>query len=98
MNKNSANLRGCSLYVALFPCNECAKLVIQAGIKEVIYVSDKHSHKPETVASKLMFDMAGVSYRQFTPSHPVICVDFRAIDHHPDRNRPPQSDDQEPSL
>lgn len=63
MNKNCTDLAGCSIYVALFPCNECAKLIIQAGIKEVIFYSDKHSHKPETIASKRMMDMAKVRYR-----------------------------------
>lgn len=76
MNKNSTNLAGCTMYVALFPCNECAKLIIQAGIKEVIFLSDKHMHKPETVASKLMMDMAGVLYRQYTPTKKKIALDF----------------------
>ncbi|CAL4236629.1 unnamed protein product, partial [Meganyctiphanes norvegica] len=64
MNKNSADLKGCKIYVALFPCNECAKLVIQSGIREVVYFSDKHSRKPETIASKLLMDLAGVKYRK----------------------------------
>lgn len=80
MNKNSADLRGCSLYVALFPCNECAKLIIQAGIKQVVYMSDKHREKPSTQASKLMFDMAGVKYNQFVPKNSQIVVDFTEID------------------
>jgi len=63
MNKNSADVKNCSIYVALFPCNECAKVVIQSGIKEVFYYSDKYSEKPEFRASKRMFDMAGVKYR-----------------------------------
>uniref|UniRef100_A0A0P4WC24 Probable deoxycytidylate deaminase n=1 Tax=Scylla olivacea TaxID=85551 RepID=A0A0P4WC24_SCYOL len=63
MNKNSSDLAGCCVYVALFPCNECAKLVIQAGIREVVFFSDKHQQKPETVASKKMLNMAGVAYR-----------------------------------
>ena len=60
MNKNSADLKGCTLYVALFPCNECAKMIIQSGIKLVIYMSDKHKDKPTTEASKMMLDMAGI--------------------------------------
>ena len=43
LNKNSADVERCSIYVALFPCNECAKMIIQSGIKEVIYLSDKNS-------------------------------------------------------
>uniref|UniRef100_A0A0P4WGY5 Probable deoxycytidylate deaminase n=1 Tax=Scylla olivacea TaxID=85551 RepID=A0A0P4WGY5_SCYOL len=72
MNKNSSDLAGCCVYVALFPCNECAKLVIQAGIREVVFFSDKHQQKPETVASKKMLNMAGVAYRQYTPSQSKI--------------------------
>lgn len=49
MNKNSADLKGCTLYVALFPCNECAKLVIQAGIRLVVYVSDKVPGHPSFI-------------------------------------------------
>ncbi|KAM5311091.1 deoxycytidylate deaminase isoform 1-T8 [Glossophaga mutica] len=63
MNKNSADVKGCTIYVALFPCNECAKLIIQAGIKEVIFMSDKYHDSEETVAARLMFDMAGVTFR-----------------------------------
>ena len=63
MNKNSADVKGCTMYVALFPCNECAKLVIQSGIVEVVYVSDKYHNKPEMVASRRLMDMAGIKYR-----------------------------------
>lgn len=63
MNNNSPSLADCRIYVALFPCNECAKLIIQAGIKKVLYFSDKHRNKPQTKASKRLFDMAGVNYR-----------------------------------
>ncbi|CAH0560212.1 unnamed protein product [Brassicogethes aeneus] len=59
LNKNCADVKGCRIYVGLFPCNECGKVIIQSGIKEVIYMSDKHSHKPHTIASKLMMDSAG---------------------------------------
>ena len=48
------------IYVALFPCNECAKLVIQSGIREVIFLSDKYHDDVKSVASRRMFDMAGV--------------------------------------
>jgi dCMP deaminase len=60
----TADLRGSSLYVNLFPCNECAKLIIQAGIKEVVYSSDKYADKDFTLASKRMFSAAGVQTRQ----------------------------------
>ena len=63
MNKNSADVKGCTMYVALFPCNKCAKLVIQSRIAEVVYVSDKYHNKPEMVASRRLMDMAGIKYR-----------------------------------
>lgn len=62
LNKNAAEVKNCRIYVALFPCNECAKFIIQSGIKEVIYMSDKHAYKVSTKASKKMFDAAGVKY------------------------------------
>lgn len=80
MNKNSADLRGCTLYVALFPCNECSKLIIQAGIRKVIYMSDKHKSKPSTIASKVMFDMANIKYEQYIPKKTRIVIDFQEID------------------
>lgn len=50
------------MYVGLFPCNECAKFIIQSEIAEVIYMSDKYKDKKETIAAKRMFDAAGVKY------------------------------------
>ncbi|XP_057186659.1 deoxycytidylate deaminase isoform X1 [Triplophysa rosa] len=63
MNKNSADVKGCTMYVALFPCNECAKLIIQAGIKDVIYLSDKYHDSPEMTASRRLLNLAGVAYK-----------------------------------
>ena len=63
MNKNSADVKNCTIYVALFPCNECAKLILQSGIKEVIYYSDKYKDRPEMKAAKRMFDIANIKYR-----------------------------------
>jgi dCMP deaminase len=56
---------GCKLYCGLFPCNECAKTIIQNGITEVIFESDKYHDKDAFVASRRLFDAAGVKYRQF---------------------------------
>lgn len=61
------------MYVALFPCNECAKLIIQAGVRKVIFVSDKYHDRPEMVASRRLLDMAGVE---------AVCV---AVVRRPDR-------------
>jgi len=57
-------LENAKIYVDLFPCNECAKLIIQAGIKEVIYLSDKYANLDSFIASKKLFDSCGVKYRQ----------------------------------
>ena len=63
LNKNAADIKGCSIYVALFPCNECTKLIIQAGIKEVIFYSDKYHNQPICTAARKLLDMAGIKYR-----------------------------------
>ena len=65
LNYSGGSLAGAKLYVSLFPCNECAKAIIQCGIKEVIYDSDKYADTPATIASKRMLNAAGVRYRQY---------------------------------
>ncbi|XP_071447579.1 deoxycytidylate deaminase-like isoform X2 [Hetaerina americana] len=79
LNKNTKDVKGCTMYVALFPCNECAKIITQSGIKEVVYMSDKYAHKVETIASKRMFDAAGIKYRQHIPESKQIVIDFSEI-------------------
>ncbi|XP_029916267.1 deoxycytidylate deaminase-like [Myripristis murdjan] len=76
MNKNSADLKGCTIYVTLFPCNECSKLLIQAGIKNVIYLSDKYHKLDNVIASKKMLDLAGIPYEQLKPKEPRLVIDF----------------------
>ena len=76
LNANGRDLRGSRLYVALFPCNECAKAIIQSGVKEVLYLSDKYAHTPSTIASKRMMDAAGVRYTQLTTNLNSITLDF----------------------
>ena len=61
LNSNSS-LKGSKLYVTLFPCNECAKLLIQSGIEEIVYLSDKHALTNSVLASKRMLDAAGIKY------------------------------------
>ena len=68
LNYSGGSLAGAKLYVSLFPCNECAKAIIQSGIKEVIYDCDKYAHTPATIASKRMFDAAGVKYTKYNRS------------------------------
>ena len=58
-------VRGCKLYVTLFPCNECAKAIIQAGIKELVYLSDKYENTEGNIASKKMLDRCGVKYTKY---------------------------------
>ena len=76
LNANGRDLRGSRLSVALFPCNECAKAIIQAGVKEVLYLSDKYASTAATRASKRMLDSAGVTYRQLHPSTKEIVLDL----------------------
>ncbi|CAG0917466.1 unnamed protein product [Notodromas monacha] len=87
MNKNTYDVKGCTIYVALFPCNECAKLIIQSGIKSVIYFSDKHADKVPTMAAKLMFDHIGLPYRKFNPKRRKVTIDFEAINRMGPRKR-----------
>ena len=65
LNYRGGSLEGAKLYVALFPCNECAKAIIQAGIKTIVYECDKYADSPAVKASKRMLDAAGVRYYQY---------------------------------
>ena len=65
LNCASGNVRGCTVYTTLFPCNECAKAIIQSGIAEVVYMSDKYSDSDSVLASKRMFTTAGVKFRKY---------------------------------
>ena len=59
------NLIGATIYVDLFPCNECSKLIIQSGIKHIVYLCDKYKDTDAVIASKRLFDTCGVTYTQF---------------------------------
>ena len=76
LNANGRDLRGSRLYVALFPCNECAKAIIQSGVKEVLYLSDKYGGTPMNIASKRMLEAAGVKYTQLHTDLDSITLDF----------------------
>ena len=65
LNYTGSTLKQSRIYVTLFPCNECAKAIIQSGIKEVIYISDKYKDTDSVKVSKKMLDMAGVKYTQY---------------------------------
>ena len=71
------SLDGCKIYVALFPCNECAKAIIQSGISEIVYISDKYADTPSVIASKKMLDASGVKYTKLTGTHDTLTIDFR---------------------
>ena len=70
--RNGAALEGCTLYVTLFPCNECAKAIIQTGIKEVVFFDNKYKDTTGTQASLKMLELAGVKIRQFDARLPEI--------------------------
>ena len=72
LNYRGGSLEGAKLYVSLFPCNECAKAIIQAGIKTVIYDSDKYDKTPAVMASKMMFQAAGVQFKKYMPTNRKI--------------------------
>ena len=71
-------LEGAKIYVDLFPCNECAKLIVQSGIKEVIYLCDKYKDTDAIKASKLMMDRCGVNYHSINDiAHDEIMIDLK---------------------
>ena len=76
LNANGRDLRGSRIYVALFPCNECAKAIIQSGVKAVLYLSDKYKDTMLNLASKRMLEAAGVKYTKLTTSIDSITLDF----------------------
>lgn len=74
---NQRDMEGAKIYVGLFPCNECAKIIIQSGIKEVIYLIDKYYKTDSVIASKHLFDTCGVKYRQLhNNENKKISIDF----------------------
>ena len=74
LNCTKGDLRGAKLYTTLFPCNECAKAIIQSGITEVVYFLDKYADTDAIIASKKMFDMVGVTYTQYMPTGKEILL------------------------
>ena len=76
LNYRGGSLEGAKIYVSLFPCNECAKAIIQAGIKTVVYDSDKYANTPGTKASKMMFDAAGVTYYKYEKTGRTVTLEM----------------------
>jgi len=76
LNSITFDLRDCRIYVALFPCNECTKVIIQAGIREIVYLSDKYKDTDSVMASKIMLEKSNTSFRQFKPERESILLSF----------------------
>lgn len=76
LNYRGGSLEGAKMYVTLFPCNECAKAIIQAGIKTIVYANDKYEETHPVIASKRMLNAAGVRYYQYTPTNRVIEIEL----------------------
>ncbi len=72
--RNGSALKGCRVYVTLFPCNECAKAIVQTGIKEVIYLSNKYENSVETRASKKMLTLAGIKLTQYNGKYKEVVL------------------------
>jgi dCMP deaminase len=80
LNNIGMDLHGCKIYTALFPCNECAKAIIQSGITEVVYLSDKYAGTNTAKASRLMLDKAGVACRKVEANVSNLVLSFNEGD------------------
>lgn len=80
LNNIGMALDGCKIYTALFPCNECAKAIIQSGIKEVIYLSDKYEGNDVFKVSRLMLEKAEVAYRMVETKITGLTLSFKEED------------------
>ena len=76
LNYSGGSLKGARMYVTLFPCNECAKAIIQCGIKELVYGCDKYADTTSVLASKRMLKASGVKFRQYEPSGRTVSLEL----------------------
>ncbi len=76
LNRQAVSLNGSRIYVTLFPCNECAKAIIQSGIKEVIYFDNKYADSNGVKASIKMFEKTGVKYREFDKNNKELMINL----------------------
>lgn len=76
LNRNTASLKNATLYVTLFPCNECAKAIIQSGIKRVVYAENKYANTEGVKASKLMFEKCGIETTEYISSGKVLNINL----------------------
>jgi len=74
LNCKASDLRGTTVYVTLFPCNECTKAIIQKGIKNIIYLDDKYHDMDMEVAARRMLDSAKVTYKRYVPGDKEITI------------------------
>lgn len=74
LNYNGTDLRGAKVYTTLFPCNECTKALIQAGITEIIFYSDKYRDSDSSKAARRMLDSAGVKYHKYVPINKLVTL------------------------
>ena len=77
-NSFGRDLKGSRIYVVLFPCNECAKIIIQSGIREVIYLSDKYHDSDESIVARTLFSQSKVNYKQHIPELDNIVINMKA--------------------
>ena len=80
LNNIGMDLKGCRIYTALFPCNECSKAIIQSGIIEVIYLSDKYANTDTAKASRLMLEKSGIQYRKVNANIQDLLLSFKEED------------------
>ncbi|MGI6325443.1 MAG: deoxycytidylate deaminase [Saccharofermentanales bacterium] len=80
LNNVGFNLKDCTIYTPLFPCNECGKAIIQSGIREVVFISDKYAETDSVKASKRMMDHAGVRYRRLKSNLQSLTLSYREED------------------
>jgi len=76
LNYSGIHMRHSKIYTTLFPCNECTKALIQVGISEVIYLSDKYAETASVIAAKRMMKSAGICYRKYEPANKTISLDI----------------------
>lgn len=80
LNARGKSLEDCTIYVNLFPCHDCAKNIIQSGIKKVIYIEDKYKDTDSIKASKMMFEKSGVVYSKLKTKTDTITINFKVGD------------------
>ena len=76
LNNKGSNLEGSTLYVDLFPCNECAKAIIQSGIKEIVYKSDKYKGSDNNIVSRKLLDECNIKYRKYEKENNLVELDL----------------------